>query len=46
MAFEFTQSNVKANHSFDEDDIIVLYPKTILTYNELINKLAYNKFQP
>ncbi|MFB9080449.1 VOC family protein [Flavobacterium procerum] len=41
--FEFTQSNVKANHSFDEDDIIVLYPKTILTYNELINKLAYNK---
>jgi hypothetical protein len=37
--FEFTQSEVKASHSFDEDDFIVLYPKTILDYNELINKL-------
>jgi catechol 2,3-dioxygenase-like lactoylglutathione lyase family enzyme len=40
--FEFTQSEVKANHTFDEDDVIVLYPKTILDYNELINKLLRN----
>ncbi|MBW1658411.1 VOC family protein [Flavobacterium quisquiliarum] len=40
--FEFTQSNAKANHSFDEDDIIVLYPKTIATYNELIHKLTHH----
>lgn len=37
--FEFTQSETKANHIFDEDDVIVLYPKTILDYNELIKKL-------
>lgn len=40
--FEFTQSDTKASHSFDEDDIIVLYPKTISSYNELINKLTHN----
>ncbi|OXA88379.1 VOC family protein [Flavobacterium hercynium] len=37
--FEFTQSEVKANHIFDEDDVIVLYPKTISDYDELINRL-------
>lgn len=40
--FEFTQSNEKANHSFDEDDIIVLYPKTISNYNDLIHKLEHS----
>ncbi|MFH6962894.1 VOC family protein [Flavobacterium plurextorum] len=40
--FEFTQSKVKANHSFDEDDVIILYPKTILDYNELIDKLEHH----
>lgn len=40
--FEFTQSEEKANHSFDEDDVIVLYPKTISDYNDLINKLLHN----
>lgn len=40
--FEFTQSETKANHTFDEDDVIVLYPKTILDYDELINKLLRN----
>ncbi|KUJ62988.1 prolyl endopeptidase [Flavobacteriaceae bacterium CRH] len=40
--FEFTLSETKANHTFDEDDVIVLYPKTILDYNELINKLLRN----
>ncbi|MCD9573923.1 VOC family protein [Flavobacterium soyae] len=37
--FEFTQSHTEANHSFDEDDVIILYPKTISDYNELIHKL-------
>jgi catechol 2,3-dioxygenase-like lactoylglutathione lyase family enzyme len=37
--FEFTKSNEKANHSSDEDDIIVLYPETILKYNQLINNI-------
>ncbi|MCR4029336.1 MULTISPECIES: VOC family protein [Flavobacterium] len=40
--FEFTQSDQKANHSFDEDDIIVLYPKTISNYNDLIHKLEHS----
>jgi len=37
--FEFTQSKIKANHTFDEDDVIVLYPKTISDYNDLTKKL-------
>lgn len=37
--FEFTQSKVKANHIFDEDDVIVLYPKTISDYDELVKRL-------
>lgn len=40
--FEFTQSETNANHTFDEDDVIVLYPKTILDYNELIKRLLQN----
>lgn len=40
--FEFTQSKTKADHKFDEDDIIVLYPKTILKYNTLIKKVVNN----
>ena len=41
--FEFTQSDVKANHTFDDDDIIVLYPDTIKKYNNLLdNILAHN----
>jgi hypothetical protein len=37
--FEFTMSNEKANHSFDEDDIIVLYPKNINDFNKLTDNL-------
>ncbi|MHC0445176.1 VOC family protein [Flavobacterium sp. 3-218] len=33
--FEFTQSETKAVHVFDEDDILVLYPDTIRKYNML-----------
>lgn len=36
---EFTKSNDLANHVFDEDDILVFYPKTILNYNYLIKNL-------
>lgn len=37
--FEFTQSKEKAQHSFDQDDVIVLYPKSIEEYNRLLKKL-------
>jgi hypothetical protein len=37
--FEFTQSNENAEHHFDEDDILVLYPETRSKYNSLINKV-------
>lgn len=37
--FEFTQSDVKANHTFDDDDIIVLYPDTIKKYNDLLDTI-------
>jgi len=40
--FEFTKSDKKADHFSDEDDIIVLYPKTISEYNNLINKTINN----
>ncbi len=40
--FEFTQSESKAKHTFDEEDVIVLYPKTISDYNELEHKLVRN----
>nr|WP_315222754.1 VOC family protein [uncultured Flavobacterium sp.] len=40
--FEFTQSDVKANNFFDEDDAIILYPKTFLEYNSLIDSVIEN----
>ncbi|WP_163410933.1 VOC family protein [Flavobacterium ajazii] len=40
--FEFTQSLTKANHIFDEDDIIVLYPKTFFEYDSILKKVADN----
>ncbi|OOV13198.1 VOC family protein [Flavobacterium sp. LM4] len=43
--FEFTQSQTKANHIFDEDDIIVLYPDTIAKYNSLLENLLKNNIQ-
>jgi catechol 2,3-dioxygenase-like lactoylglutathione lyase family enzyme len=41
---EFTKSNDLANHTFDEDDILVFYPKTILEYKALINNLLNSTF--
>lgn len=40
--FEFTKSSEKANHHFDEDDILVVYPETIIEYNRLINNILEN----
>lgn len=40
--FEFTQSETKANHIFDEDDIIVLYSSTISEHKTLINNILKN----
>ncbi|TDP02968.1 VOC family protein [Flavobacterium sp. 245] len=39
--FEFTQSESVAKHIFDEDDVIVLYPKVIADYNDLISRLIH-----
>jgi catechol 2,3-dioxygenase-like lactoylglutathione lyase family enzyme len=41
---EFTKSNDLANHIFDEDDILVFYPETILEFKALINNLLNNAF--
>jgi catechol 2,3-dioxygenase-like lactoylglutathione lyase family enzyme len=38
--FEFTASNDKANHYFDEDDLVVLYPATVLEYNNLLDSIS------
>lgn len=40
--FEFTKSEEKTNHTFDQDDVIVIYPKSILDYDELISRLIHN----
>lgn len=38
--FEFTESNDKANHHFDEDDIVVLYPSSIFEYKNLLDSVS------
>jgi len=40
---EFTTSNEKANHHFDEDDLLVLYPETQNDYDSLLESLTKNK---
>jgi catechol 2,3-dioxygenase-like lactoylglutathione lyase family enzyme len=40
--FEFTQSETKPHHTFDEDDVTVLYPVTISEYDIFINRLIDN----
>ncbi|CAN1537259.1 VOC domain containing protein [Flavobacteriaceae bacterium] len=40
--FEFTQSETKAQHTCDEDDVIVLYPATISEFDLFINRLTDN----
>jgi uncharacterized glyoxalase superfamily protein PhnB len=36
---EFTESDKPAQHTFDEDDILVFYPKTAQEYNQLKERL-------
>jgi hypothetical protein len=40
--FEFTQSETEANHTFDEDDVMVLYPNTMKEYNTLLSRFYDN----
>jgi hypothetical protein len=40
--FEFTQSETEADHKFDEDDIIVLYPDSVRKYNILYSQIIDN----
>lgn len=37
--FEFTKSTEKANHFFDEDDLLVLYPETDSAYKNLLDNI-------
>ena len=39
---EFTTSDEKADHHFDEDDILVLYPETQHRYDSLLERLTEN----
>lgn len=39
---EFTASDEKADHHFDEDDILVLYPESRHRYDSLLEKLTEN----
>ncbi|MFE3867741.1 VOC family protein [Flavobacterium sp. LS2P90] len=41
---EFTKSNDLANHTFDEDDILVFYTETFLEHKKLINNLLNGSF--
>lgn len=41
---EFTKSNDLANHTFDEDDILVFYPETILEYKAFIDNLLNSTY--
>jgi catechol 2,3-dioxygenase-like lactoylglutathione lyase family enzyme len=40
---EFTQSDEKAKHTFDEDDILVFYPSTIKEYKDLYLRIKQKK---
>lgn len=40
---EFTESDTKANHTFDEDDILVFYPTDKKEYESTLNRITqYN----
>ena len=39
---EFTTSAETPQHTFDEDDLLVLYPKTMAEYNALVTRLQEN----
>jgi catechol 2,3-dioxygenase-like lactoylglutathione lyase family enzyme len=37
--FEFTKSESKANHTFDEDDVFVIYPSSEFEYKNLMDRI-------
>lgn len=39
---EFTQNNEVVNHNFDEDDILIFYPKVEKEYSLIIEKITEN----
>ncbi|WP_316632646.1 VOC family protein [uncultured Flavobacterium sp.] len=39
--FEFIKSDEEANLTFDQDDVMVLYPKTIIEYDVLVSNLIH-----
>ena len=39
---EFTSSDTKAEHSFDEDDILVFYPKELQEYQGILERIKKN----
>ena len=42
---EFTTSNSNTQHQFDEDDILVFYPKKNNEYNEIIERITQNNIK-
>ena len=42
---EFTISQENPNHIFDEDDILVFYPKTKAELDSIMNKIHENNFE-
>jgi len=40
---EFTESNEKANHSTDADDLFVFYPKSKIEYETILNNIKQHK---
>ena len=42
---EFTQSNDEAQHSSDEDDILVFYPKEQVEYDAILKRIVENELE-
>lgn len=40
---EFTESNSPSNHRFDEDDLLVFYPKTESEYKGILKAIESNR---
>ena len=43
--FEFTKSAVNAQHQFDEDDILVFYPKSNNDYNKILRNIEQGQIK-
>lgn len=40
---EFTQSETPAEHTFDEDDLMVFYPETRTDYDSILERIKKNR---